>query len=293
MYEDEPQDRVHDVLAEAIFGDHPLGRRVLGQRRGDRLDPGPRHRRLPRRPLHRREHRRRRRRATSITRDRRARRARRSSSPPPAASRGRRRSRRPTARGRACCFYEKETEQYHICFGGPGISRDDERRFALAVLDAIFGGSSSSRLFREVREKRGLAYSVGSYTEQYTDPAWSRSTSAPARTTSRRPARSSAASSARLRTRASTDEELDRAKEHVKGRMVLGLESTAARMTPARPLDAVRHAAAVARRDARARSTRSPPTRSPSSPPSSTAPSGSRPPASGRDEDRFRRRRRR
>ena len=51
----------------------------------------------------------------------------------------------------------------------PGIDRADERRFALAVLDSIFGGSTSSRLFREVREKRGLAYSVGSYSEQYTD----------------------------------------------------------------------------------------------------------------------------
>jgi hypothetical protein len=60
-------------------------------------------------------------------------------------------------------FYEKETEQYHICFGGPGIARADERRFALGILDTIFGGSVSSRLFREVREKRGLAYSVGSW----------------------------------------------------------------------------------------------------------------------------------
>ena len=66
-------------------------------------------------------------------------------------------------------FHPKDTEQYHICFGGPGIPRADERRFALAVLDAIFGGATSSRLFREVREKRGLAYAVGSYTEQYAD----------------------------------------------------------------------------------------------------------------------------
>ena len=70
---------------------------------------------------------------------------------------------------RDCCFYPKETEQYHICFGAPGIARDDERRLTLGVLDAIFGGSTSSRLFREIREKRGLAYSVGSYADQYVD----------------------------------------------------------------------------------------------------------------------------
>ena len=66
-------------------------------------------------------------------------------------------------------FHVKDTEQYHICFGGPGIARGDERRFALSLLDAIFGGSTSSRLFREIREKRGLAYAVGSYTEQYVE----------------------------------------------------------------------------------------------------------------------------
>ena len=51
----------------------------------------------------------------------------------------------------------------------PGIPRGDDRRFALRVLDTILGGSSSSRLFQEVREKRGLAYSVYSYTSQYVD----------------------------------------------------------------------------------------------------------------------------
>ena len=64
-------------------------------------------------------------------------------------------------------FVEKETEQYHVCLGGPGIPRDDDRRFALRVLDNILGGSSSSRLFQEVREKRGLAYSVFSFQSLY------------------------------------------------------------------------------------------------------------------------------
>jgi predicted Zn-dependent peptidase len=50
------------------------------------------------------------------------------------------------------CFHEKQTEQYHLCLGAPGLARGDERRFILRVLDTILGGSSSSRLFQEVRE---------------------------------------------------------------------------------------------------------------------------------------------
>ena len=60
-------------------------------------------------------------------------------------------------------------EQANVVLGVPGVSRSDGRRFALGVLNAALGGGMSSRLFQEVREKRGLAYSVYSYTEQYAD----------------------------------------------------------------------------------------------------------------------------
>ena len=63
----------------------------------------------------------------------------------------------------------KQTEQYHVCLGAPGISRRDERRFAASLLDAIVGGSASSRLFQEIREKRGMAYSVYSFASQHSD----------------------------------------------------------------------------------------------------------------------------
>ena len=56
-----------------------------------------------------------------------------------------------------------------MCVGGSGLSRHDDRRFALRVLDTIFGGTSSSRLFQEVREQRGLAYAVYSFTSAYQD----------------------------------------------------------------------------------------------------------------------------
>ena len=66
-------------------------------------------------------------------------------------------------------FERKDTEQFHVCLGAAGLSRHDDRRFALRVLDTIFGGTSSSRLFQEVRERRGLAYAVYSFTSGYQD----------------------------------------------------------------------------------------------------------------------------
>src|SRR5205823_14070002 len=66
-------------------------------------------------------------------------------------------------------FQQKDTEQYHVCLGAPGIARSDPRRFAASLLDAILGGSASSRLFQEIREKRGMAYAVYSFASQYSD----------------------------------------------------------------------------------------------------------------------------
>ena len=66
-------------------------------------------------------------------------------------------------------FQRKDTEQYHVCIGAPGIARSDRRRFAASLLDGILGGSASSRLFQEIREKRGMAYAVYSFASQYTD----------------------------------------------------------------------------------------------------------------------------
>jgi predicted Zn-dependent peptidase len=63
----------------------------------------------------------------------------------------------------------RRTEQAHLVLGMPGLARNDERRWAMSVLNAALGGGMSSRLFQEVREKRGLAYSVYSYTSGFAD----------------------------------------------------------------------------------------------------------------------------
>ena len=201
MYEDEPPDRVHDVLAGAVFGDHPLGRRVIGDAEVISSIPVPEidayHRARytpptswsprPGQPRAR--------------RDRRARRAlrrRRGRWPPRGPPPDRTAGRVPVEGHRAVPRLLRRS----------GLARGDDRRFALAILDAVFGGSTSSRLFREVREKRGLAYAVGSYTQQYVDCGLIGYTSAPARTTSTRPARSSAVSWPVSTTEGVTDKEL-------------------------------------------------------------------------------------
>ena len=99
------------------------------------------------------------------------------------------------------------------------------------MLDSIFGGSTSSRLFREVREKRGLAYSVGSYNEQYTDSGLVATYVGTREDNVEEACAIIGAELERLRTEPVSDEELARAKENVKGRLVLSSESTAARMT--------------------------------------------------------------
>ena len=228
MYEDDPHDLVHDLLGEAVFGDHPLGRPVIGTRESvgatqaaalrefhaGRYVPGDIVVAA----------------AGSVDHDALVALAERlplSGAPgahgpaapePPAAHAPRRR------------FLAKETEQYHVALGAPGIARDDDRRHALRVLDTILGGTSSSRLFQEVREKRGLAYAVYSFTAQHAG------TGQVGIYVGTRPdnvglaTRVIAAELERLRQDGVAVRDLDRARDNAKGRAVLALESTSARM---------------------------------------------------------------
>ena len=226
MYEDDPQDKVFDVLGEAVFGRHPLGRAIIG--RADvvagtpveaiRAFHGARY--VPRNVVIAA--------AGSVDHDALVELA--ASRVPDAGQAA------PHAQPvggelpRAIRFERKDTEQYHVCVGGPGLARDDERRFALRVLDTIFGGTSSSRLFQEVREQRGLAYAVSSFTGQYADTGQV-GLYVGTRPDNLVPALEVIARELeRLRRDPASPEELARAKENLKGRVVLSLESTGARM---------------------------------------------------------------
>ncbi len=126
---------------------------------------------------------------------------------------------------------QRDTEQAHLVLGGPGLVRGDDRRFALSVLSTALGGGMSSRLFQEVREKRGLAYSVYSYAQGYSDegmfgvyvgclPGKVETVLDVCRTELQDVARHGL-----------TADEIERGKGQVKGSAVLGQEDTGARMT--------------------------------------------------------------
>ena len=228
MYEDDPQDIVFDVLGRAVYGEHPLGRPIIGRApvirdtpveeiaafHARRYRPGSiviaaagsvDHDQIVELAT-----------ATLELRDV-------DPAPPllPA----------PDAPRSTLQFQRKDTEQVHVCLGAIGLPRHDDRRFALRVLDAIFGGLSSSRLFQAVREERGLAYSVYSFTAQFID------TGEIGLYVGTRPDNLAAAMEIvaaeldRLRSEGVTAEELKRARENVKARIVLGLESAGARMS--------------------------------------------------------------
>ncbi len=226
MYEDEPQDKVHDVLDRAVFGGHPLGRRVLGEAEVISSIP------IPDIDAYHRAH------YTganivvaaagNIEHDRIVELSKRHVEPPAPGDADELEA--PQVDGSQVAFQQKDTEQFHICFGGAGIDRGDERRYALSILDAVFGGSTSSRLFREVREKRGLAYSVGSYTQQYVDSGLIGTYVGTRQDNVQEACEIIGRELASIHTDGITDDELARSKEHVKGRMVLSSESTAARM---------------------------------------------------------------
>jgi predicted Zn-dependent peptidase len=226
MYEDEPQDKVHDVLDRAVFGGHPLGRRVLGEAEVISSIP------IPEIDAYHRA------RYTggnivvaaagNIDHEAIAELTKRHVEPPAAGARPALEP--PRVDGAQVAFQEKDTEQFHIALGAPGIDRSDDRRYALTILDAVFGGSTSSRLFREVREKRGLAYAVGSYTQQYVDSGLIGLYVGTREDNVEEACGIIGRELASIHSDGITDDELDRAKEHVKGRMVLSSESTAARM---------------------------------------------------------------
>jgi predicted Zn-dependent peptidase len=227
MYEDDPQDRVFDVLGEAVFGDHPLGRAVIGRAEVVRaveiegLHAFHSERYLPSDIVVAA--------AGSVDHDELVGMIEAGVPSTAPGTKATAQTSEPSFERRVR-FLRKDTEQYHVCLGGKGISRHDERRFALRVLEGVLGGTSSSRLFQEVREKRGLAYSVFSFSNLH------------ARTgevglyVGTRPDNLGEAIATiateleRFVAEPVSDAELTRSRENVKGRVVLALESTAARM---------------------------------------------------------------
>lgn len=227
MHEDTPDDLVHDVFAETVFGNHPLAREVMGTVESvnaisadtlrefhdanyhphnmvvaaagnvDHADvigwiessfPGDERRCAPRRPAL-----------------------------PVASSRVR--------------VVNRSTEQAHIVVGGPAYPRDHPDRFAWGVLDNLLGGAMSSRLFQEVRERRGLAYSVYSYRSVFSETGLYGIYAGTAPGNAVEVLRIIADELDSLVQDGVTEEELERAKGHTRGGLVLSLEDPSSRMS--------------------------------------------------------------
>jgi len=126
---------------------------------------------------------------------------------------------------------KRDLEQVHICLGVPSFPVADNRRFALAVFNNILGGGMASRLFQNIREKQGLAYAVFSDLTPYRDAGLLSIYAGTARETAGRLLRSVAEEFRNLKQQPVTKEELRRAKDHLKGSLLLSLESTNVRMS--------------------------------------------------------------
>jgi len=227
LYEDTPDDRIHDLFASALWENHPLGKSVLGHtetvrsfRREDIFSFYSRHY-VPNNIIvaaaghidHQRlvelveEH------FVSTTNFEFSRKLFVPQVEP------------------HLTVYNKKTEQAHICYGALGFHSRHPDRFALAILDNILGGGMSSRLFQEIREKRGLVYSVYSYNSLFSETGLFTIYAGTRPSKTEQVIKLIKREINRLLEQGITPEELDRAKNHLKGELVLSMESTSHRMT--------------------------------------------------------------
>ncbi len=236
MHDDDPSDVVHDSFATALFGSSPLGRPIIGTvdsitaMSRSAIDGYYRRRYRPEQMVVAA--------AGNLDHGELVRQVRKAfagagmvtpgSDVQPALPRGgaRRPAYKPTIE-----VVRRPTEQANVVIGTRGIARTDDRRFALGVLNSALGGGMSSRLFQEIREKRGLAYSVYSYASQYADTGMFGIYAGcqPSRVDEvvklcREQLQEVIASGI-------TEEELRRGKGQLRGGLVLGLEDTSSRMS--------------------------------------------------------------
>jgi predicted Zn-dependent peptidase len=225
MYEDTPDDTVHDLASRAAFGDHPLGFSILGT--ADRLTPM----------------------TSQDLRDYMAQRYRADNTVISIAGnvgpevlelierhfghfavRGTDAGLAPPIFRSGSLFHRKKTEQNHLCLTFPGCSNADPDLYAMILLNNAIGGGMSSRLFQEIRETRGLAYSVYSYHTAYSDSGVFTVYTGTAPKQTMDVYNLTMELLQEIADKGMTEEELARGKEQLKGNLILSLESTSSRM---------------------------------------------------------------
>ncbi len=123
-----------------------------------------------------------------------------------------------------------ELEQVHLCIGVQALPLVDDRRFAVSVLNNVLGGGMSSRLFQNIREKLGLAYAIFSEMNSYRDAGMLSVYAGTSLETANQLVECVLAEFRRLKEEPLDEEELQRAKDHLKGATLLALEGTGSRM---------------------------------------------------------------
>jgi len=229
MHEDEPSDLVHDAFARQLFGDSPLGRPILGTvdtitalkpasiRRfyRDRYVPSNMVVAVAGNVDH----------ATVVRLVRKA------FDDVESGSAQERKIRPVRPQAASTVTVQRATEQANVMLGVPGLKRADERRYAMAVLSTALGGGMSSRLFQEVREKRGLAYSVYAYAQGFMDTGVFGVYAGCLPNKVETVIDICQSTLADVARHGLSPDEVNRAKGQVRGATVLGQEDTGARMT--------------------------------------------------------------
>ena len=227
MYEDSPDELIHDIFSEYVWNDHPLGKPILGTEQSIK----------------------------SLSRDKIMTFLSEHYAPDNVViavagkikhedivaklstqfgtfKRGGRRVLEETPNGQKVERYQKkETEQMHILLGVPGLGQDDDDIYAMHIFNNILGGGLSSRLFQEIREQRGLAYSVYSYHSTYVDTGLFAVYAGTSPNNTKEVIECLLQELKDIKQKGITAEELERTKAQIKGGLYLGLESVSSRMS--------------------------------------------------------------
>jgi len=227
MYEDSPDELIHDVFSEHVWNDHPLGKPILGTEESIR----------------------------SLNRDKIMHFLTEHYAPDNVVisvagkinhedvvaklsphfgtfKRGGRRVLEETPRGHTIEYNQKkDTEQMHIILGVPGLGQDDEDIYAMHIFNNILGGGLSSRLFQEIREQRGLAYSVYSYHSTYVDTGLFAIYAGTSPKNTQEVIACILEELLKFKQKGISSEELVRIKAQIKGGLYLGLEAVSSRMS--------------------------------------------------------------
>ena len=227
MYEDAPEEMVHELFEETLWETHPLGKSVIGSEktvsaltRADLLSHiGTRYRpdRIVVSGAGNIDH------AELVGLAEQALGALDGTAPARLLS-------TPHASGKSDKKGRRDIEQTHFCLGTAAYSKHEKERFALSILNNVLGGNMSSRLFQEVREKRGLAYSIGSYGRSYQDGGHFCVYGGTSPDTYEEVLDLTRKEFAKVRAEGLSEDELTKAKTQVRGALVLGLENMNARM---------------------------------------------------------------